>query len=215
MADPTSAVFDPSDPWSSELAALRSILLDTPLTETVKWNKPCYSYKGVNLAILYSLKASAAVSFFKGALLTDPQNILIMPGENSQAGRWIKFESPEEVTRLEPALRSYIEEAIANEDGGLTIDFKAKHELVYPEELTRKLEENPELEAAFEALTPGRLRLRNHISPGSTSASSKPRPQLLGTVVMWSQASKGVPSNVCPMRQACSSPRAIPVSHIR
>ena len=174
--DPTSGAFEPNDPWNRELAALRSILLDTQLTETVKWNKPCYTYNGANLAILYSLKASAAVSFFKGALLTDPQKILIMPGENSQAGRWIKFESPEEVARLEPTLRSYIEEAIANEDGGLTIDFKAKHELVYPEELTRKLEENPELEAAFEALTPGRKRGYNlHFSGAKQSKTRSVR----------------------------------------
>ena len=174
--DPTSAAFDPNDPWNRELAALRSILLDTQLTETVKWNKPCYTYKGANLAILYSLKASAAVSFFKGALLTDPQTILIMPGENSQAGRWIKFESEEEVARLEPTLRSYIEEAIANEDHGLTIEFKAKHELVYPEELTRKLEEDPELEAAFEALTPGRKRGYNlHFSGAKQSKTRSAR----------------------------------------
>ncbi len=51
-----------------------------------------------------------------------------------------------------------------------------------------------------------------HISGGSRRTSSKPRPHPFGTVVMWSQPWKALPSTVSPFRQASSSPRAIPVS---
>ena len=53
---------------------------------------------------------------------------------------------------------------------------KAKHELVYPEELTRRFGEDPELEAAFEALTPGRKRGYNlHFSGAKQSKTRSAR----------------------------------------
>ena len=59
-----------------------------------------------------------------------------------------------------------------------------------------------------------RLLCRSHISPGSSSASSKPMPQA-GTVLMSSQPSNGVPSSNWPVTHACVSPKAIPDSSVR
>jgi uncharacterized protein YdeI (YjbR/CyaY-like superfamily) len=36
--------------WREEFTALRSILLDTPLKEDLKWGVPCYTHKGKNVA---------------------------------------------------------------------------------------------------------------------------------------------------------------------
>jgi len=43
----------------------------------------------------------------KGGLLKDPKHIFREVG-NAEAGRWIKFTAPKEISALQPILRSYI-----------------------------------------------------------------------------------------------------------
>jgi len=40
-----------------------------------------------NILLVSALKEYAAITFFKGALLGDPQRILVAPGPNSQSAR--------------------------------------------------------------------------------------------------------------------------------
>lgn len=144
--------------WPRELNELRRIVLDCGLTEERKWGVPCYTFQGANVLIVAAFKGHAALSFFKGALLSDSHGLLEMPGADSQSGRWIKCTDYREILAKEGVLRSYIYEAIEVERAGLKVDFKAKHELVYPQELLEIFAANPEFAAAFEALTPGRKR---------------------------------------------------------
>lgn len=144
--------------WRDELQRLRKIILECGLTEEFKWGKPCYTFQGTNLMITYSLKESCAIGFFNGALLKDPKGILIMPGPNSQAGRWIKFTSLAEIVKLEPAVKAYIRESVAAEKAGLKVQLKKITEFKRPEELQRRLDEDRALKKAFEGLTPGRQR---------------------------------------------------------
>lgn len=144
--------------WVREFEVLRAIMLDSPLTEEMKWGKPCYCFDGSNVVILYGLKDYCGLGFFKGALLDDPENILHQQGEHSQAVRLIRFASVAEIRRLSPVVRAYIAQAIAIERAGLKIDFKEKHALVFPTELLEKFDADPAFEAAFKALTPGRQR---------------------------------------------------------
>jgi uncharacterized protein YdeI (YjbR/CyaY-like superfamily) len=55
-------------------------------------------------------------------------------------------------------VKSYVQQAIAVEEAGLKVDFKAKRELELPEELARILNRDRKLANAFHALTPGRQR---------------------------------------------------------
>jgi uncharacterized protein YdeI (YjbR/CyaY-like superfamily) len=161
MGAPNPAVepnFTNRKTWAAEFNALRQIMLDSPLIEERKWGKPCYSFEGGNVAILYAMKAYCGVGFFKGALLSDPQQVLHQQGAHSQAVRLMRFGDEAEVARLAPVLLRYIAEAIALEKAGAKIDFKEKHALVFPGELTAAFAENPMFEAAFMALTPGRQR---------------------------------------------------------
>lgn len=144
--------------WSAELTALRAILLDCGLTETIKWRQPCYTQDGGNVVILSAMKDAATLSFLKGALLKDAKGILEKPGENSQSARYLKFADIDAIKKRQRTVKAYLKEAIAIEKAGLKVDFKAKHELVYPDELIAKLDANAKLKAAFEALTPGRQR---------------------------------------------------------
>ena len=62
---------------------------------------------------------------------------------------------------MEPILKAYINEAIEIEKKGLKVDFKKNTELIFPDELKTKFDENPALKTAFEALTVGRQRAYN------------------------------------------------------
>ncbi len=143
--------------WSVELHALRGILSESGLTETVKWGVPCYTFNGKNVLLLSAFKNHCAISFFKGALLKDDAGLLSTPGPNSQAARLLKFTSPDAVGALSDATRSFIQQAIAIEKAGLQVGFQKSPE-PWPEELQEWLEQDPVLKDAFEALTPGRQR---------------------------------------------------------
>ena len=143
--------------WRDELAALRAILLACPLTEDFKWRSPVYTAHGGNVATVWGLKDNAALSFFKGVLLRDPEGILLAPGENSRSVRMVKFTGLAEIAAMEAVLKDYIREAVENEKAGRKVDFP-KDDLDYPEELVDRLDGDPDFRTAFEALTPGRQR---------------------------------------------------------
>ncbi|TGL63773.1 YdeI/OmpD-associated family protein [Leptospira sarikeiensis] len=143
--------------WGKELKKLRTILLDAGLTEELKWSSPCYSFQKKNIAIIGELKEYCVLSFFKGALLKDPKGILQKPGENTRSAKIIPFTSVSEINKIEPVIKSYIQEAIEVEKSGLKVDFKKDRNPI-PEELQKKMDKEPKFKKAFEALTPGRQR---------------------------------------------------------
>lgn len=145
-------------PWREALEHLRSIVLACGLTEEVKWGVPCYTLNNKNVLMISALKEYCAISFLKGALLKDHEGILSKPGENSQAARLIRFTQLRDIKKLAPVIKAYIQEAMAIEEANLKIDFKAKTELVYPEELEAAFKKSAALKKAFQALTPGRQR---------------------------------------------------------
>lgn len=144
--------------WPQEMERLRSILIDCNVEEELKWGKPCYTFEGKNIAIIQGFKAYAALLFFKGVLLKDPDSILIKTGENTEVGRQLRFTDVQTISDMEPSIRSYIAEAIEIEKAGLKLPPKKQTEIVVPEELQAKLAEDPAFKTAFEGLTPGRQR---------------------------------------------------------
>jgi uncharacterized protein YdeI (YjbR/CyaY-like superfamily) len=151
------AFFANAKNWQEELIALREILKTCPVTEEFKWRSPCYTFRGANIATIWGFKESCALSFFKGVLLKDTENILVSPGENSRSVRMVKFGSYGEIARLAAILKVYVQEAVENEKAGLKVELK-NDELEFPEELVEKLREDPPIKAAFDTLTPGRQR---------------------------------------------------------
>jgi uncharacterized protein YdeI (YjbR/CyaY-like superfamily) len=144
--------------WRAEFEQLRRIVLDSPLTEELKWGVPCYTFENKNVVLMHGFKEYCALLFVKGALLSDPAGILITQTENTQSARQIRFTSEAEIVELEPALKAYIQQAIEVEKAGLKVDFKPTAEFNMPEEFQQKLDDIPALKTAFEALTPGRQR---------------------------------------------------------
>lgn len=144
--------------WRKEIEKLRKIALDCFLTEEIKWSKPCFTFRKKNVAIVIPLRDSCALAFFKGALLSDPRGILERAGEHTQAGRWIKFGSVQEITGLQSTLRAYLEEALELEEAGKKVVLKKPEDYPVPEELQALLREKSLLATAFNALTPGRRK---------------------------------------------------------
>ncbi|AYL96711.1 hypothetical protein HYN43_016010 [Mucilaginibacter celer] len=150
--------FAKSEKWRQELEQLRIIALDCGLTEELKWGSPCYTLGQSNIVLIHEFKEYCAFLFFKGALLSDTDNILIQQSENVQAARQIRFTNLEQITGLATVLKTYIYQAIEVEKAGLKVELKKTTEFLVAEEFQTKLNEMPALKIAFEALTPGRQR---------------------------------------------------------
>lgn len=134
----------------------RMILLESGLSEAYKWKQPCYTKDNKNIAVIGSFKNYCCISFFKGALLKDPKNILTAPGENSQTFRQFRFTTVDELIKNENILREYIQEAVEIEKSRAKV--QTRQELEYPQELSDKMSKDVDFKHAFEALTPGRQR---------------------------------------------------------
>ena len=144
--------------WQAEVRALRTIMLDCPLTEELKWGCPCYTFQKNNIVLIHVFKEYCALLFHKGVLLKDPEGILIQQTENVQSARQVRFTNLQEILALEPILKAYVYEAIEVEKSGLKVQFKQATEFAVADEFQAKLDESEELSAAFYALTPGRQR---------------------------------------------------------
>ena len=150
--------FSKAEKWQKEFEKLRMIILDCGLTEELKWGCPCYTFQNTNIVLIHGFKEYCAVLFFKGALLNDPNGILIQQTKNVQSARQIRFTNVKEIVKMEKILKAYIYEAIEVEKAGLKVKLKKTSEYKIPEEFQKKLDKTPALKTAFHALTPGRQR---------------------------------------------------------
>ena len=139
-----------ASPYPLELQVLRDILIETELTETVKWGAPTYTFEGKNVVGLGSFKSYFGLWFFQGALLEDAGKKLINAQEGkTKALRQWRFDS---VLDVDPDLvKKYIQESIDNQKKGRAIK-PAKKPLVVPQELLDALKGN-ELTAIYEAFS--------------------------------------------------------------
>src|SRR5204862_4286214 len=120
--------------WRKESEKLRTILLGCQLTEELKWGKPCYTFQNSNVVIIQGFKEYCALLFPKGALLKDPNGILIQQTEKVQAARQIRFTNVRQMVEMKPVLKSYIQEAIEVERAGLEVNYKKTSDFKIPEE---------------------------------------------------------------------------------
>ena len=165
--------FEKATKWQEELVKLREIVLDCGLTEELKWGVPCYTFNKTNVIMLGGFKDYCFISFLKGVLLHDSENMLQKPGENTQSGRIIPFTDIQTIVDMKQTLKAYIYEAIEVEKAGLKVESNSKAELVFPDELLQKFESDPTFKVAFEALTPGRQRAYNIYFSGAKQSKSR------------------------------------------
>jgi uncharacterized protein YdeI (YjbR/CyaY-like superfamily) len=160
--------------WPREIAALRPILLGCGLTESIKWQKPCYGVNGKNIVIMQEMKAHLALMFFHGALLDDRHGVLEDQGPNSRSARRMTFTTVDSVNQRAAVIEELVGQAVAMEDAGHASPPAAELELVA--ELKARLDGDSALREAFESLTPGRQRHYNlHIAGAKRPATRESR----------------------------------------
>jgi uncharacterized protein YdeI (YjbR/CyaY-like superfamily) len=162
--------------WRAEYAALRKLCLASGLDEELKWGKACYSASGGNVVLIHGFKDYCALLFMKGALLEDPQGLLVQQTKNVQAARQIRFASVADINAQKTAIAAYIREAIAVEKSGARVAMKTAAQFEMPEEFRTRLAGDARLAGAFAALTPGRQKAYLlHFSGAKQSATRAAR----------------------------------------
>ena len=144
--------------WKAEYAALRRVCLSAGLNEELKWGQACYDLEGGKVVLIHGFKEYCALLFMKGALLKDPDGILVQQTKNVQSARQIRFASLADINKHKSAIKAYIKEAIAIEESGAKVKMKSVAQFDVPEEFQRRLDDDPALEEAFHSLTPGRRK---------------------------------------------------------
>ena len=124
-----------STKWKEEMNLLREIILDMKeLHEDYKWMHPCYTLGGKNVVLIHGFKEYCALLFHKGALLKDPDGILIQQTENVQSARQIRFTDITRIKKQRAVIKRYIREAIEIERSGMKVKLKETAEFPVPKE---------------------------------------------------------------------------------
>jgi uncharacterized protein YdeI (YjbR/CyaY-like superfamily) len=144
--------------WRDEFAVLRQLCLASGLNEELKWGQACYDLDGRKIVLIHGFKDYCALLFMKGALLKDPEGILIQQTKNVQSARQIRFASLAEINKQKPAINAYLREAIAVEKSGAKVKMKSVADFEMPVEFRERLDEDSRLAEAFHGLTPGRQK---------------------------------------------------------
>jgi uncharacterized protein YdeI (YjbR/CyaY-like superfamily) len=182
--------FNKDTQWQEEYTKLRMIALETGLAEELKWGCPCYALDKQNIVLIHGFKEYCAYLFFKGALMSDPNGLLIQQTKDVQSARQVRFANIMEIVDQEATLKAYIHEAIEVEKAGLKVELKKTSEYDVPEEFQSKLDHIPALKDAFEALTPGRQR--GYLYYFSQPKQSKTREARVEKYIPQILAGKGV-----------------------
>jgi uncharacterized protein YdeI (YjbR/CyaY-like superfamily) len=157
--------------WLEGLLTLRRICRAAGLIETAKWGHPCYMHAGRNICLFGAFRGDFRLTFMNAALLMDPECLLERQGPNTRHPDCIRFTDNKAPSRLEPAIRAYLAEAMAHAEAS-TLPPREPSEVDLPPELVEALDSDPDLAEAFAALTPGRQKSwALHLADAKTSAT--------------------------------------------
>ncbi len=182
--------FSKPSQWQEEYRLLRSLALDSGLTEELKWGHPCYTLNKKNVVLIHGFKDYCALLFYKGALMNDADGLLVQQTANVQAARQMRFTSVKEIEGSAPIVSLYIHEAIEIEKAGLQVDMKDTSAFAMPDEFARALKEMPAVKKAFRDLSPGRQR--GYLLHFSSAKQAKTREARVGKHIDRILAGKGL-----------------------
>ena len=138
--------------WQNELVKLRSIVLKTEFTETLKWGVPTYTINKKNVLGIVAFKNYVGLWFFNGSFLQDTNKRLINVQEGKTKGmRQWRFHSIKEID--EKIILEYLHESIKNQKEGKEIKVSRNKPLNIPPELERLLLKNNDLKIKFNDFT--------------------------------------------------------------
>lgn len=138
---------------------LRKLIHQTypAIQEQIKWNFPCFIYKGSNLVYMAGFKQHATFGFWLSKEMSDSQSVFVV-GEKTGMGNFGKLTSIEDLPRKE-ILREYLLEAMDLIDRGVKIH-SAKKEINVQKnaDLLHALSADPNLNLHFRELPPSQRK---------------------------------------------------------
>ncbi|MEH7829141.1 YdeI/OmpD-associated family protein [Gemmobacter denitrificans] len=158
--------------WADGLAALRALCLGAGLDEQVKWGHPCYMHAGRNIAVLGAFRSDFRITFQDAALLSDPQGLLQRQGPNTRHPDMLQFRDAAQVADRAGLIRDLLAQAMQNARAGLRPPSRETPTEI-PTELQQAMSADPDLAAAFAALTPGRQRSHALQISGAKTAATR------------------------------------------
>ncbi|MAY75251.1 MAG: hypothetical protein CMJ31_11140 [Phycisphaerae bacterium] len=151
-AESVDAYIAAHDQWADALTKLREVLTSTELEETIKWGAPCYTLDGKNVIGLTAFKNHAALWFHQGALLSDPDAVLLNAQEGkTKAQRQWRFTSAKDIKKTR--VKAYVKEAIELQRAGAEIKPDRDKPILIPAELKAAFKEHPAARKAFDAMS--------------------------------------------------------------
>ena len=160
--------------WKPELKALRRVLLESELDETVKWGSPTYVLQDKNVIGLNAFKHHVAIWFHNGVFLSDDLDVLINANpDNTRGLRQWRFEKNKTIPIDD--VRKYVGEEIANQKKGKFIKTVKKATVKTPEELQIKLQNSPKGQEKWKDLSESKRQEYNRYIGGAKKAETRDR----------------------------------------
>ncbi len=163
-------------PWKEELKLLRELILETGLTETMKWRAPCYMLGKDNVVGLASFKSYTGLWFFQGGLLKDEGGYLTNAQEGkTKAMRQWRFYQIDDILRA--PVKEYIQESVSYFMQHIKVTPSITNsETELPEALKNALNRDEELMLQWYKLSPGAQReYAGHIAEAKKSETRDTR----------------------------------------
>ena len=143
--------------WQEIIIALKDIIYQTELKETINWGMPTYTLNGKNVITIGAFKNHVALWFIQGVFLEDkyPQLLNAQKGKTKAMRHW-RFTKKEDLDT--PLVAACIADAIENQKEGKEIKFnnnsskKGRKPLLIPDLLQEVLDANLEVKNQFESL---------------------------------------------------------------
>lgn len=144
--------------YSEEITILRRLINSTELEETIKWSMPTYCLNNKNVLGIGAFKNHFCIWFHQGVFLKDEHQLLFNAHEEkTKAMRQMRFKTKADIN--EAAVLAYVKEAKENQRlGHILKPQRNTKPVIIPKELKVALKSNPELNKAFNNLSPSHQR---------------------------------------------------------
>lgn len=155
------------------------------VVETIKWSFPHFDYKGI-LCSMAAFKNHCSFGFWKGVLMSDPNNVMTIVGRTSM-GNFDRITSIDDLPS-DKIMLAYIREAMKlnDEDSKLPAKktpAKKAAEVNVPEYFTKVLKKNKKAYAAFTAFSPSRRK--EYVQWITEAKTEETRKKRIGTAIEW------------------------------
>jgi uncharacterized protein YdeI (YjbR/CyaY-like superfamily) len=159
--------------------------------EKIKWQFPCFEYKGKILCSMAAFKAHCAFGFWQAALLSDPYELFEKGKEKKAMGDLGRLSDLSHLPSLE-ILQSYFIEAMLLIDNGVKMDRPTTDKVVSstkaPDYLLAALGQNSKAQATWDAF-PASCR-NEYIEWISEAKRESTRASRIATMLEWLQEGK-------------------------